>query len=90
MFRYTILTHSTGDHPHGGGRGKSKGNVHPVSPWGMPVSISFLRFISLLSLIRLTLSQAKGGYKTRKASNPNKWVVTARERNQGKRRVKKK
>ena len=26
------------DHPHGGGRGKSKGNVHPVSPWGQPVS----------------------------------------------------
>ncbi|KAB2576052.1 Ribosomal protein L2 [Lasiodiplodia theobromae] len=24
------------DHPHGGGRGKSKGNVHPVSPWGVP------------------------------------------------------
>lgn len=22
------------DHPHGGGRGKSKGNRHPVSPWG--------------------------------------------------------
>ncbi|KAG9286521.1 hypothetical protein G9A89_014687 [Geosiphon pyriformis] len=23
------------DHPHGGGRGKSKGNKHPVSPWGV-------------------------------------------------------
>ncbi|RAL65227.1 hypothetical protein DID88_001333 [Monilinia fructigena] len=23
-------------HPHGGGRGKSKGNVDPVSPWGQP------------------------------------------------------
>jgi ribosomal protein L2 len=22
------------DHPHGGGRGKSKGNKHPRSPWG--------------------------------------------------------
>jgi ribosomal protein L2 len=29
------------DHPHGGGRGKSKGNVHPKSPWGMPVRTSF-------------------------------------------------
>lgn len=29
------------DHPHGGGRGKSKGNVHPKSPWGLPVSILF-------------------------------------------------
>lgn len=27
------------DHPHGGGRGKSKGNVHPVSIWGTPVSL---------------------------------------------------
>ena len=25
------------DHPHGGGRGKSKGNVQPVSPWGQLV-----------------------------------------------------
>ncbi|KAJ1913485.1 mitochondrial 54S ribosomal protein rml2 [Tieghemiomyces parasiticus] len=24
------------DHPHGGGRGKSKSNVQPVSPWGKP------------------------------------------------------
>ncbi|CAG8485096.1 11286_t:CDS:2 [Ambispora gerdemannii] len=23
------------DHPHGGGRGKSKSNRHPVSPWGV-------------------------------------------------------
>ena len=54
------------DHPHGGGRGKSKGNRHPVSPWGTP---------------------AKGGYKTRKKRNPNKWVVHERTRNQGKRRT---
>jgi ribosomal protein L2 len=26
------------EHPHGGGRGKSKGNVHPVSIWGQLVS----------------------------------------------------
>jgi len=24
------------DHPHGGGRGKSKGNKNPVSPWNQP------------------------------------------------------
>ncbi|KAI8629123.1 ribosomal protein L2 [Xylariaceae sp. FL1651] len=56
------------DHPHGGGRGKSKGNRHPTSPWGRP---------------------AKGGYKTRRKSNPNKWVVTPRARNMGRRRGKK-
>ncbi|KAI0159528.1 ribosomal protein L2 [Xylariaceae sp. FL1272] len=55
------------DHPHGGGRGKSKGNRNPVSPWGVPT---------------------KGGYKTRKKSNVNKWVVVARPRNHGKRRNK--
>lgn len=32
------LAMNAADHPHGGGRGKSKGNVDPVSPWGMPVS----------------------------------------------------
>ncbi|EGS23330.1 mitochondrial 54S ribosomal protein uL2m [Thermochaetoides thermophila DSM 1495] len=55
------------DHPHGGGRGKSKGNRHPCSPWGQP---------------------AKGGFKTRKKSNINKWVVQPRIRNMGKRRNK--
>lgn len=29
------------DHPHGGGRGKSKSNRHPVTPWGKPVSYPF-------------------------------------------------
>ncbi|KKA30520.1 hypothetical protein TD95_003378 [Thielaviopsis punctulata] len=54
------------DHPHGGGRGKSKSNRHPTSPWGTP---------------------AKGGYKTRHKKF-NKWVVTPRVRNMGKRRDK--
>jgi len=30
------------DHPHGGGRGKSKGKRIPTSPWGTPVSSSGL------------------------------------------------
>ncbi|KEY67493.1 hypothetical protein S7711_02413 [Stachybotrys chartarum IBT 7711] len=55
------------DHPHGGGRGKSKSNRHPVTPWGKPT---------------------KSGYKTRRKSNINKWVVTPRVRNHGKRRDK--
>ncbi|KAJ4860193.1 ribosomal proteins l2, RNA binding domain-containing protein [Trichoderma breve] len=55
------------DHPHGGGRGKSKGNRHPVTPWGRPT---------------------KSGYKTRRTHNINKWVVTPRPRNHGKRRDK--
>ncbi|KAJ4394246.1 mitochondrial 54S ribosomal protein rml2 [Gnomoniopsis smithogilvyi] len=29
------------DHPHGGGRGKSKGNRNPVSPWGKPAKSGF-------------------------------------------------
>jgi hypothetical protein len=39
-----MLTTYAGDHPHGGGRGKSKGNVNPTSPWGTPVSIFFLGY----------------------------------------------
>jgi ribosomal protein L2 len=30
------------EHPHGGGRGKSKGNKPPTSPWGTPVSSNIL------------------------------------------------
>ncbi|KAL1306809.1 hypothetical protein AAFC00_005466 [Neodothiora populina] len=30
------LAMNAADHPHGGGRGKSKGNVDPVSIWGTP------------------------------------------------------
>lgn len=29
------------DHPHGGGRGKSKGNVDPKSPWGRPAKSGY-------------------------------------------------
>jgi ribosomal protein L2 len=36
------LAMNASDHPHGGGRGKSKGNRHPVSPWGIPVCNIFL------------------------------------------------
>lgn len=35
------------DHPHGGGRGKSKGNVHPKSPWGIPVCLRLDCFLCL-------------------------------------------
>jgi len=29
------------DHPHGGGRGKSKGNRIPSSPWGRPAKSGY-------------------------------------------------
>ncbi|KAL8929879.1 MAG: hypothetical protein Q9208_001023 [Pyrenodesmia sp. 3 TL-2023] len=59
------------DHPHGGGRGKSKGNVQPVSIWG-----------------KLT----KGGFKTRKKRNINRFVLQERPRriNEAKSQPKKK
>lgn len=38
------------DHPHGGGRGKSKGNVHPVSIWGQLVSCKLLHHGSVFEL----------------------------------------
>lgn len=41
------LAMNAADHPHGGGRGKSKGNVQPVSPWGQLVSLRSLSDISI-------------------------------------------
>ncbi|KAL9120151.1 MAG: hypothetical protein Q9187_003293 [Circinaria calcarea] len=35
------LAMNASDHAHGGGRGKSKGNVHPVSIWGTPAKGGF-------------------------------------------------
>jgi ribosomal protein L2 len=32
---------SSGDHPHGGGRGKSKGNRIPMSAWGVQAKSGF-------------------------------------------------
>ena len=63
------------DHPHGGGRGKSKGNVHPVSIWG--VLVSFPPHKS--SELKLIFDQTKSGYKTRNRG-PNKAVVVERPR----------
>lgn len=34
------------------------------------------------------LLQAKSGFKTRRTNNPNRWVVTEKPRNHGKRRIK--
>lgn len=45
------------DHPHGGGRGKSKGNVHPVSIWGTPVSFKHPSY----TLFRLLTHRAGQG-----------------------------
>ena len=42
------LAMNAAEHPHGGGRGKSKGNVDPKSPWGMPVCILASLFLPLL------------------------------------------
>ncbi|TKA28598.1 hypothetical protein B0A50_02925 [Salinomyces thailandicus] len=35
------LAMNAADHAHGGGRGKSKGNVHPVSIWGTPAKSGY-------------------------------------------------
>lgn len=37
------------DHPHGGGRGKSKGNRHPSSPWGQLVRIRTIACLHYVS-----------------------------------------
>lgn len=50
------------DHPHGGGRGKGKGNKDPVSPWGKPVSARNMMFLLELSLL---MSQYRPNQVTR-------------------------
>ncbi|KAK5455073.1 mitochondrial 54S ribosomal protein rml2 [Exophiala xenobiotica] len=35
------LAMNASDHPHGGGRGKSKGNRIPMSPWGIPAKSGY-------------------------------------------------
>lgn len=47
------LAMNAADHAHGGGRGKSKGNVHPVSIWGTPVSFEIRSSTSTEILISI-------------------------------------
>jgi hypothetical protein len=47
------------DHPHGGGRGKSKGNVHPVSPWGQPVSFQILYVSDTMVMLTMGVGQIR-------------------------------
>ena len=39
------------DHPHGGGRGKGKGNRDPVSPWGKPVCSDISEYLGFRLLM---------------------------------------
>jgi ribosomal protein L2 len=49
------LAMNAADHAHGGGRGKSKGNVNPVSIWGTPVCISLhVIMLTPVSLIMIS------------------------------------
>ena len=42
------------DHPHGGGKGKSKGNVHPKSIWGKPVCLHWLlRYTTAMKMLTM-------------------------------------
>ena len=70
------------EHPHGGGRGKSKGNRPTVSIWGQLVSQAARYFCG--SRETDVFVQTKGGYKTRTKSNINRFVVTPRPRSAGK------
>lgn len=63
------------DHPHGGGRGKSKGNVDPKSPWGLPVSNFSLPIVlwnplTLLSRPNLDTRLVPNGGSTRPSWSP--------------------
>lgn len=68
------LAMNANDHPHGGGRGKSKGNVHPVSIWGRtPVSFSY----NMFDVYRLTRSRPKEGSRHAARATPtDSWLQT--------------
>lgn len=51
------------DHPHGGGRGRSKGNNHPSSPWGQPAKGFKTRSKKVWDWMILTRRQKTGGEK---------------------------
>ena len=54
---------NTVDHPHGGGRGKSKGNKHPQSPWGQPTKGYKTRSRKVWSWLIVSRRQKAGGEK---------------------------
>lgn len=51
------------DHPHGGGRGRSKGNNHPSSPWGQPAKGFKTRPKKVWDWLILTRRQKSGTTK---------------------------
>lgn len=51
------------DHPHGGGRGRSKGNNHPSSPWGQPAKGFKTRPKKVWDWLILSRRQKAGGEK---------------------------
>ena len=76
------------DHPHGGGRGKSKGNVDPKSPWGIPVRITSPQTVSTTDGLTFIFVFCRPNPATRLVPKwkINKAVVHPRPRNQGQRR----
>jgi len=58
------------DHPHGGGRGKSKGNVHPVSIWGTPVSFAVVSYDVRLFCSCADLLLGQGWVQDEKEAEP--------------------
>ncbi len=52
------------DHPHGGGRGRSKGNNHPSSPWGQPAKGYKTRSRKVWDWLIVSRRQKSGTAKT--------------------------
>ena len=55
---------NTVDHPHGGGRGKSKGNKHPQTPWGQPTKGYKTRSRKVWDWLIVSRRQKGGGAET--------------------------
>lgn len=64
------LAMNAADHAHGGGRGKSKGNVNPVSIWGTPVSFGRPSFSTVLQITDRVSNRPKVVTRLAKSATP--------------------
>lgn len=76
------LAMNAADHPHGGGRGKSKGNRIPVSPWGIPVSLHASR-LSMFCLTNHLVRPNRGSRPDRRTRSIRLSSLSVRETREG-------
>jgi len=62
------------DHPHGGGRGKSKGNRNPTSPWGRTPVCCLHNFARVLAIANPFSSPKVVSKRAEQATSTSGWL----------------